>query len=265
MISLLGLPGLYQHWIISVIDLTSKSRVDGNNNFVTNSNCVNWIKKLELDCKQIDLIEPPVFNCYVDDKNFVWYLYNFLEKTDGIKIQVDSLLLDLFTKASDSQAFDGLLKHLVTSYNFDTQTDAYYQQNAAIEYFYFLLLDKESKFKTLSAYQHPNFINIEYQDFNNYSVISNHLQQIPNFDTARFEHMYQQLKSRNNQYLSRQSQFLSKLDQCDNNFDILEWAYIGALLYWQDGISSDWFNSNVREYAIKYRWNDICTYANNLL
>jgi hypothetical protein len=265
MISLLGLPGLYQNWIISVLDANSASRVDGNNNFITNSNHVNWIKKLDLDYNQIELIDQPAINCYVNDKNFVWYLYNFLEKTDGVEIQVDSLIHDLFTKAKGTEAFDGLLDHLIIFYNLDTQTDSEYQQNAAIEYFYFVLLEKESKFKTLAAYQNLNFVNIEYQDFNSYTVMNNHLRQITGFDPTRFEYLYQQLRDRNNKYLSRQQKFLSKLDNQDINFDILEWAYIGVLVYWQDGTTLDWFNPGVRQNVINHRWNDICIYANKLL
>lgn len=295
MISLLGLPGLYQNWIVSVIDTNSRSKLSGKSNFETNSDAVNWvaklqlncnhvdsnnqsvinfhideknlIEKLEIDCNHVDPINQPVINCYVDNKNFVWYLYNFLEKTDGIEIKVDSLMHDLFTKGKGTEVFNGLLQHLIASYNLDIYVDVDYQQNAAIEYFYFylILLEKESKFKTLVTYKNPNFVNIEYQDFSNYTILSNHLCKIPNFDLTRLEHKYQQLQDRNNKYLFRQQQFLSKLDRADINFDILEWAYIGALLYWQNGTKLDWFNTSIRQHAIKHQWNDICINANKLL
>jgi hypothetical protein len=77
-----------------------------------------------------------VINSYVLDENFVWYLYNFLEKTDGVGILIDNLTSDLFSKAQGTVAFDGLLKHLVDNYQLSSDQDPAYLNNAVIENFY---------------------------------------------------------------------------------------------------------------------------------
>ena len=45
-IKLLGLPGLYQNWIMSAIDPSSCVNVSLASNFITHSTQVTWIKKL---------------------------------------------------------------------------------------------------------------------------------------------------------------------------------------------------------------------------
>jgi hypothetical protein len=262
---LLGLPGLYQHWMMSAIDPSSKVAFQGNNNFVTFSDRIKFVKKLEADFESFDHCDYPVINCYVRDENFVWYLYNFLEKTDGVGIYVDSLMDDLFKKATGTQAFDELFKHLISSYNLRTYTDATYCYNACIEYFYFVLSEKNSKFKTIASYHNDKFLNIEYKDFDCAQTLIDQLQHLPGFDLSRFDHMYQLLRDRNSQYLTRQQKFLSKLNLQTVDFDVLEWAYIGVLLYWQNGEKLDWFNPGVRQDTFKHQHHDICMYANKLL
>jgi len=265
MTTVLGLPGLYQNWLAVVIDPTSKFIFQGSNNFIALDYQVNWIKKMTIDFDHDNFHAHNVINCYVRNENFVWYLYNFLEKTDGVGICVDSLTTDLFNKAPGTVAFDQLLQHLIDTYNLHTWTDSVYHHNACIEYFYFLLLENTSKFKKLTAYHDDKFLNIEYNDFNSSQTLIECLQHLPTFDLSRFDTMYELLYNRNNRYLTRQQQFLLKLNSETVDFDILEWAYIGVLLYWQDGIILDWFNVDVRQNILKNHRSDLCIYAKKLL
>ena len=107
----------------------------------------------------------------------------------------------------------------------------------------YLVVEIEKVFnKKFTAHHDNKFLNIEYNDFNSSQTLIECLQHLPTFYLSRFDTMYELLCNRNSRYLTRQQQFLSKLNSQAVDFDILEWAYIGVLLYWQDGIILDWFN-----------------------
>lgn len=260
MISILGLPGLYQNWLRAVLDPSSQFSISHRINFDTHESTVHWYKKLETDIDSIDS-KSIVINTYVADRNFVWYLYNFLEKTDAVNIKVESLVEDLGSKAVGTKAFDTLLKHFVESYNLNSHLDCEYKNNAAIEYFYFLLLDQDSRFKKITSLTNLRFLNIEYLDFSNYAVLEQKLSSIDDIDLTHVDKMYQLLRQENLPYLNRQYNFLKKLESNHKNFDILEQSYIGALLTWQSGNVLDWFNPSVRSEAIACQWNKICDTA----
>jgi len=257
MISILGLPGLYQNWLLATLDPDSQFSTSQEANFETQNSAVIWHQKLETDIDSIDC-NSVVVNTYVSYTNFVWYLYNFLEKTDSVNIKVELLVDNLQLRAPGTRAFDTLLTHFFNSYNLDSKLDSEYKNNAAIEYFYFLLLDQESKFKKTSALTDSAFINIEYLDFSNYNTLKQKLVSIDSFDSVHFDKMYQLLQQRNLYYLDRQNNFLKKLESNHKSFDILEQSYIGALLTWQSGIVYDWFNSDTRSQIITDQWNNIC-------
>jgi hypothetical protein len=260
MISILGLPGLYQNWLRATLDPDSQFSISHKINFNTHKSTVNWYKKLETDIDSIDQ-DSIVINTYVADRNFVWYLYNFLEKTDAVNIKVESLVEDLKSKAVGTMAFDTLLTHFVESYNLNSHPDIEYKNNAAIEYFYFLLLDQDSRFKKITSLTNSKFINIEYLDFSNYDILKQKLLLIECIDLIHVDKMYQLLQQENLPYLKRQHNFLKKLKSNHKDFDILEQSYIGALLTWQSGIVYDWFNPDVRSAAIADQWNKICDTA----
>jgi hypothetical protein len=263
-IILLGLPGLYQNWLLSALDDTSVVNDSAECNFIAKSNRVEFRRKLECDIADFKNIGVPVVNLYVDPKNFVWYLYNFLEKTDAVGISVKHLINELFNKAQGTMAFDGMLKHFVSSYNINKDTELEYCQNAAVEYFYFTLNDDQSAFKIKTKAVDSDFINIEYSDFTNPAVLKQKLGHLPNFNINHFDRMYQRLLDRNAQYLFRSQNFSNTLDR-DNSFDILELAYIGYLLTQDNNTVLDWFNPNVRKYNIANKWNIICKMATHLL
>ena len=257
---MLGLPGLYQNWLQAALDPNSQFSISHKINFYTYKSTVNWYKKLETDIDSVAQ-DSIVVNTYVADQNFVWYLYNFLEKTDAVNIKVESLVEDLKHKAAGTIAFDTLLAHFVESYNLNSYPDIEYQNNAAVEYFYFLLLNQDSKFKKIASLTDVRFVNIEYLDFSNYDILKQKLLPTGCIDLTHFDKMYQLLKQENLPYLNRRNNFLKKLKANDKNFDILEQSYIGALLTWQSSTVYDWFNPDVRAEAIANQWHKICNTA----
>lgn len=262
-IKLLGLPGLYQNWFMSAIDPTSRITFSKANNFITDSTQVTWIKKIDQDLNVA--LTGPVINCWVHNENFVWYLYNFLEKTDGVGIQVDRLIDDLFNKAADTIAFDTLLKHFVASYSINKMLDFEYIRNSMIEYFYFLLCDQHGKFKTQTQFTHTDFINIEYNEFSDENMLINKLITLPNFDLSHFQNQYHLLNVRNIRYLNKRRMFIEKfLNHCID-FDILELSYIGYLVGKITGAPVDWFNPDVREKNMFVHKNKICKMLESML
>jgi hypothetical protein len=262
-IKLLGLPGLYQNWIISAIDSSSKVNFSATNNFITHSNHVTWIRKIDQDLNVA--LSGPVINCWVHNENFVWYLYNFLEKTDAVGIRVNSLIDDLFNKSADTIAFDTLLKHFVNTYNINNMSESEYVRNAIIEYFYFLLCNNQGKFKTQTQYTHPNFINIEYNEFDNEKILIDKFLTLPGFDLTHFKNQYCQLNARNVRYLNKRKMFMEKFLNHSIEFDILELSYIGYLVSKITGTSVDWFNHNVREKNMFIHKNKICKLLDSML
>lgn len=259
---ILGLPGLYQNWLSAALDPKSEFSLDLEHNFLCKKSRYNWIKKIEIDFTTASFSGPTV-NMYVNDQNFVWFLYNFLEKTDGVGISVDVLVDDLEFKAPGTYAFDSMLRHFFKSYNLDQLQDCQYRKNAAIEYFYFLLLNKNTVLKTQCGFTDPTFVNIEYSEFENADLLKSKFLKLEHFDVEHFDQMYQLLVQRNKRYLTIRQRFVNKILSNNRNFDILETAYIGTLLTIYDQL--DWFNLEFREETINKRWADICIIANNLL
>ena len=259
---ILGLPGLYQNWLLAALDPESVFKLDLENNFLCLESRYKWIKKIDVDffTEQFSGI---TVNTYVSDQNFVWFLYNFLEKTDGVGIHVDSLVSDLEAKATGTVAFNFMLKHFAESYNITSHTDPQYKVNAAIEYFYSLLLDTTSALKTQSKFTDPKFVNIEYADFGDQDILRKKLSHLEMFDADHFNQMYSLLYRRNTRYLRSRQNFVNKIQSGNSDFDILETAYIGKLL--TDREPLDWFNPELRKHKINKRWSDICNIANNLL
>lgn len=263
-IALLGLPGLYQNWLQSVLGAPAATILEGNHNFVTHTLSNTWFKKIDFDLSGIpDLTSKYNFvvNTYVTEQNFVWYLYNFLEKTDNVGIFVDNFVEDLFTKSRGTVAFDGLLNYLITSYQLNDKHDHQYIFNAAVENFYLLLIDQVSKFKTQSYYTNPSLINIEYRDFENFKLFDSKINQLPGYDRNHTEASYSQLVNRNTRFLTKQQTFISKLKSGNNEFDILELAYIGWLLWKLTPERLDWFNEKIRNESIQNHYNELCSLA----
>ena len=161
--------GLYQNWLLSALDTSAVSVPDKDHNFVTRTHSLTWIKKIDADLTSItNLIRPNlIVNCYVKNQNIVWYLYNFLEKTDGVNISINNLVQDLFTKAQGTVAFNGLLTHLIKEYNLTPEHNYEYKLNAIIENFYLLLINQSSIFKQQIQFKYNGLVNIEIRNFEN--------------------------------------------------------------------------------------------------
>lgn len=260
---LLGLPGLYQNWLLAALDPGAATTNSGGFNVLTNGSKYTWYRKLELDLPNFipQHGDSVVVNTFVEDQNFVWYLYNFLEKTDDVGIYVDNLINDLFTKAPGTIAFDSLLKHMIDNFQLTPEQDFSHKFNSAVENFYLTLINQSSEFKTKAAYQDPGIINIEFRDFEDGGALINQLKHLPGFDCNYFEKKYHELSARNEKYIKKQEQFLSKLESHDPVFDVLETAYIGWLLWSLNPVQLDWFNTSVRETSMKKHWNELCDFA----
>ena len=257
---LLGLPGLYQNWLIGAIDQNSTVKEIALHNFDTHSESVVWLKKLDTNLD--NLPNQPVINCYVKDKNFVWYLYNFLEKTDGVGIQINNLQDDFFRLSQGTVAFNFMLKHFVTTYNVTPDIDTLTVNNMLIEYFYFLLINEQTYFKKQSKATIANAINIEYSDFANVDNLIKLLSPL-HLDNAHLKNRYQKLYLRNQRYIDKPNAFVVNYN--NKCLDILETAYIGYLITKNTDLEKlDWFNTEVREHYIKKYNHQIINWHNNL-
>ena len=258
-VCLLGLPGLYQNWLISAIDKNSTVKELSLHNFDTKSTLVEWLKKI--DTNLTNLPNLPIVNCYVNDKNFVWYLYNFLEKTDSIGIQVSNLQEDFFRLSQGTIAFDFMLNHFVTTYNITPETDISTINNMLIEYFYFLLINEQTNFKKQSSATVTGAINIEYNDFNNVDKLIKLLSPLQ-IDIDHLTKRHQQLYLRNQRYIDKPNTFVVNY----NNMclDILEIAYVGYLITKNTNVGTlDWYNTRVRDSFIETYNHQIIKWHNN--
>jgi hypothetical protein len=152
---------------------------------------------------------------------------------------------------------------LFKTYDLTDHRDYQYRKNAAIEYFYFLLLEQNTFFKTQSIFTDPSFLNVEYAEFENRDLLKSKFLKLEQFDIDHFDHMYGLLSQRNKRYLNLRQNFVQKILLNSRDFDILETAYIGTLITGNDQM--DWFNPNFRDQKINEKWADICVFANNLL
>jgi hypothetical protein len=259
---LLGLPGLYRNWLSAALDPESTFSLDLEHNFLCKKSRYQSLDKNDIDFGTTTFPTDTI-NLYVNDQNFVWFLYNFLEKTDGVGISVDSLIEDLEIKAPGTKAFNFMLEHFFKTYDIPDYQDYQYRKNAAIEYFYFLLLDQNTFFKTQSMFTDPSFLNVEYAEFENRDLLKSKFLKLEQFDVDHFDHMYSLLSERNKRYLNLRQNFVQKISLNNRDFDILETAYIGTLITGNDQM--DWFNPNFRDQKINKKWADICVFANNLL
>jgi hypothetical protein len=262
---LLGIPGLYQNWLLAATDTTSNVIFDNQHNFICKKSRVKLIKKFDLSLDSLKdatcSTTKQVINLYVEDKNFVWYLYNFLEKTDGVGIKIDNLEHELFFKANGTVAFDFMLKHFVESCNISSDTDINKIKNLLIEYFYFLLINSDCDFKQKSSQTVSNAINIEYTDFQDVTILVNKLQALDFFDKNYFKKLYQDLHTRNNVYLQRKQMFEQRFIL--NKLDLLETSYVGYLITRHTNQSLDWFNLETRNQCFNDYRKDLLQWHNN--
>ena len=243
---ILGLPGMYQNWLSAALDPDSRFEQQGAN-FLTFHSAVPWQAKIETtavpdaDC---------IINMCVGYHNLVWYLHNYLEKTDDIHIRTDCLVEDLQSHGGDTKAFGPMLDHWYQSYNIQTNPNPEYQKNSLIEYFYYWLVQKHHWQQMLCA-RSSNHVNLEYAAFNSLGRLRSVLAGvIP--DQSWFDQMYQRLRFANSQYMDQSEKFCTKLGLIDNinRLTILEQSYIGSLVHSCIDMGDtvlDWYNPDVRQ------------------
>lgn len=245
---LLGLPGLYQNWLLHCIDPLSIIEPIDMHNFAAKKHKNTWLYKIEQNLDTITNDEI-IINTYVTEKNYVWYLYNFFEKTDGVGIKIDNITNELFTKSLGTVAFENFLLHFKKTYNISQNDSLSLRYNSLVEYLYLVLTEKYSN-KNILTYtrSEKNWINIEYNDFTNKEILVNHFSKLDNFNLTHFEKCYKMLVDRNGYYLYRKDRFLTNLENL--NLDILETAYAGYLLSFAKGERLDWYNEDFRNKII---------------
>jgi hypothetical protein len=249
-VCILGMPGLYQNWLMSALDPSSECIESSDSNFLSKSKTLHWVRKFDTNVENVRQKYSIVINTHVKDENFVWYLYNFLEKTDGVGIKVDDLANDLFTKAPGTIAFSFMLDHFVDAYNITTKTAIEVINNSLVEYFYFLLMNKNSEFKIKSLREESDAINLEFDTFADYDALVTLLDQVPGFDAIHFQNMYNWLVARNHTYLNKKKRFKEKIVN-HQNLDLLELAYVGYLVSNHTNTMLDWYNVDTRNSAVQ--------------
>lgn len=252
---LLGLPGLYQNWLMAAVDPNSKVQLHGDQNFFCSKSQVKWKIKPGTVDYPIANEQLIILNLYVKEKNFPWYLYNLFEKTYDIRIMIDNFIDDLMSKGEQFEIFNKF-KSLLSAID-------YHDRNQVINFFYFLFLNKDGYLSKDTQFTHDSYINIEFDDFNFPAVLEEKLAAVPGFESEHFKTSYKVLVERNQRYLNRKKNFISKLEN-NQALDIIETAYVGKLAALIFKKSIDWHKPGIRDSILKYKINEIRDLAKEL-
>jgi len=260
-VTLLGLPGLYQNWLRAALDPDSVVHLHGEQNFLCNQSQVAWLQKIGLEQYPVADEHNIVVNVYVNNDNFVWYLYNFFEKTFDINIQVSHLIDDLLGKGDSWYLYrefkNGYLQYLQS-------TSGEFKNSIDIDIlFFYRVIQYGEDFVMLTKFTNTpvdGYINIEYNDFSDVDLLVEKLNTIPFFNEEHFRRLYESLYSRNKIYLNRKETLLNKLKNNQFNFDILETAYIGAVFSQMNKKEVSWHNPKVRQAVLKHKSNELYNY-----
>lgn len=256
-IVLLGLPGLYQNWLMAAVDPSSKVQLHGEQNFFCSQSRVKWLIKTGLVDYPVASDDLTVINLIVNENNFPWYMYNLYEKTYDIKIMIATFAKDIIEKGDKFSIFDHTKNDLL--YQFTNLTD-----DNLIEYFYKLFRSNDHYLHTATREIRNNYINIEFDDFTQPDLLSNKLSRVPGFDSTHFYSLYKLLVDRNFKYLNKKKDFHSRLANLCSDYDIIETAYIGKLASTIFNKELDWSNPVVRQTVLKHKHQEISDLARKL-
>lgn len=256
-IVLLGLPGLYQNWLMAAVDPSSKVQLHGEQNFFCSQSRVKWLIKTGLVDYPVASDDLTVINLIVNENNFPWYMYNLYEKTYDIKIMIATFAKDIIEKGDKFSIFDHTKNDLL--YQFTNLTD-----DNLIEYFYKLFRSNDHYLHTATREIRNNYINIEFDDFTQPDLLSNKLSRVPGFDSTHFYSLYKLLVDRNFKYLNKKKDFHSRLTNLCSDYDIVETAYIGKLASIVFNKELDWGNPIVRQTILKHKHQEISDLARKL-
>ena len=268
---LLGLPGLYQNWLMTVLDPEAAYYCNGSN-FKYDSDDIKWLSKNYEYQSNPDFIrsmsDSTIINLYVDEKNFIWYLQNFIGKTDEIFLDLDNLLDELESKAPGTKAFDNFYHHFIDTYEIKSDTALDIKIDSLIEYLYLSLVLPDNRLKQISMlkFDLPNITNIEYEDFNDIHKLRSKLSLVSNLDLSSFDDKHQQLQDKNHLYLN-QRKILSEaiIRNTDiTSFNILDQAKIGYFIGMISKQSRlDWFNPLQRQDLYRIHRSDLAILVNS--
>lgn len=247
-IVLLGLPGLYQNWLMAAVDPHSKLQLHGTQNFFCAKSVVKWVIKIQIEDypeADEDLI---VLNLAVHEKNMPWYLYNLFEKTYDINVRIDSFVEDIIDKGTKFSIFNLFRDKIL-------QID-YRDQNEIIYFFYKFFVDKDSFLYKYCPVKNNKYINIEYDDFGDPALLQQKLSSIPNFSEDHFNKLYESLAARNQRYLNRKQDFLEKLEK-NTQLDVIELGYVGSLVAKLYNKDINWKDEKIRNQVLKHRLPEI--------
>jgi len=256
-IVLLGLPGLYQNWLMSAVDPNSKVQLHGKQNFFCSQSRVKWVIKTGLADYPVASDDLTVINLIVNENNFPWYMYNLYEKTYDIKIMIATFAKDIIEKGDKFSIFNDIKNDLL--YQFDDLHD-----DNLIEYFYKLFRSNNHYLHTATREYRDNYINIEFDDFAQPDLLANKLRCVPGFDLTHFSSLYKLLVDRNSKYLNKKKDFHSRLANLCLDYDIIETAYIGKLASVIFNKELDWSNPIVRQTVLKHKHHEISDLAREL-
>ena len=249
-IILLGLPGLYQNWLMAAVDPTSKVQLHGDQNFFCAQSRVKWLIKPTLIDYPIASKDLTVINLVVNKNNFPWYMYNLYEKTYDIKIMIDNFVEDIIEKGNKFSIFEDTKTVLTDSFDSITRDNV-------IQYFYQLFRTDNHYLQVATREIRDNYINIEFDDFNHVDLLISKLKSIEGFSQDHFKSMHDILVARNLRYLNKKKEFLSRLVEDTNNLDIIELAYTGKLASIILNKELNWADPRVRNSIMKYKIQDI--------
>jgi len=251
---LIGLPGLYQNWLMAAADPTSSIQTHGDYNFFCSQSRFTWvIKNIYTEYPNAD--NQTVINMYVKQENIPWYLYNMFEKTYDIRVMVDNLVNDLLDKGEQFSVFNQFRDSLL-------KLD-YSNVNEVIGLFYYYFSTQDHIFYKMLPYKQDNYINIEYDDFSDPAKLIDLLTDVPNFDVAHFSNMYEKLVATNSRYLNRKKNFVDRL-LAHSELDIIETAYLGTVAKKLIGKNLDWQDPIVRRNIMKIKQKEIQDFAQSL-
>lgn len=256
-IVLLGLPGLYQNWLMAAVDPSSKVQLHGEQNFFCSQSQVKWVIKPGLSNYPVASDELTVLNLVVNENNFPWYMYNLYEKTYDIKIMIDTFATDIVEKGDKFSIFNDTKNDLLYHYGHPNNDNL-------IEYFYNLFQTNNHYLHTATRESRTNYINIEFDHFTQPDLLSNKLSRVSGFDLTHFSSAYKLLVDRNSRYLNKKKDFHSRLANLCLDYDIIETAYIGKLASVVFNKKLDWGNPTVRQTILKHKHQEISDLAKEL-
>jgi hypothetical protein len=256
-IVLLGLPGLYQNWLMAAVDPTSKVQLHGDQNFFCSKSQVKWVIKSGLVDYPVASDDLTVINLTVNENNFPWYMYNLYEKTYDIKIMIETFAEDIVKKGDKFSFFAETKKELLCQFTNLTNDNL-------IRYFYKLFRSNNHYLYTATRETRNNYINIEFDDFTQPDLLCSKLSRVPGFDSIHFYSSYKLLVDRNFKYLNKKKDFYVRLTSSCLNYDIIETAYIGKLASIIFNKELDWGNPNIRQAVLKHKQQEISDLAKEL-